>query len=101
MLTGGELTPLSGFITHTGTVTFNDEVTVGEFEIGYDGDRVSQETGATGFYVKDTFSVNAVLFDIAAPDAVELQDPDFTVGPADLLVSPEFGNFLEKPELLI
>jgi hypothetical protein len=93
------LAPLAGRITHTGTVTFNNEVTVGDFEIGFDGDRIDQSTGATGFFVKDTFSLDAILFDIAEPATVDLDDPELTVGPADLLVSPEFADVLLNPDL--
>jgi hypothetical protein len=98
-LTGGTLAPLAGVVTHTGTVTFNDAVTVGDFEIGFDAARASDETGASGFYVRDTFSLGAILFDVGVPDNVALQDPDFTLGPADLLVSPEFADFLGNPAL--
>ncbi|PSN14930.1 hypothetical protein C7271_21305, partial [filamentous cyanobacterium CCP5] len=60
-------TPVGGTIKHEGTITFNDMVTIGEFSIGFDGDRVSET--ASGFFVADTLEGNGleILFDIGAP----------------------------------
>ena len=64
------LTPLSGTIGHTGSVTLaidtlTEDLTVGNFVIGFDADRASDT--ATGFFVQDTLSLGAVLFDITNP----------------------------------
>lgn len=94
------LASFSGTIEHTGTIEFNqpmgdtdpsDDVTVGNFRIGFDAGRATD--GRSGFFVQDTFSLGAILFDVAAPSEVVAEPGDLTIR-ADLLVSPEFGAAL-------
>jgi hypothetical protein len=95
----GDLVPLGGLITHSGTVTFNQEpgdpesgITIGDFSIGFDASRASG--GASGFYVEDTVGGLGILFDVAPPSGPSYDDPELSIGPADLLVSPEFSKLL-------
>lgn len=98
MFTAGDFPggPFSGAITHTGTVTFNSTTTVGDFTIGFDGARATN--GNSGFFVESTTGVSAILFDTAVVGlaAADEQRLDLTV---DLLVSPEFANFLGDANL--
>jgi len=89
------LNTFSGTIEHSGTVLFNsDTVEVGNFTIAFDAGRAGTLGGAaSGFYVESTTGIAAILFD------VELTDPPVTTAtslqvPGNLLVSPEFGDFL-------
>ncbi len=91
---GSIFIPQSGVIAHTGTVTFNGGITVGDFNIGFDLARASGTT--SGFYVEDTVGELGILFDIGLPDAVDYAVGNLRVGPADLLVSPEFAAVLEN-----
>ena len=74
---------VSGSINHRGTITFNDAITVGNFEITLAG---------SGFVVIDTFGGLGTLFDLAVTSAFpgELTF-DAT---ADLLVSASFAQAL-------
>lgn len=74
---------VSGSINHRGTITFNDAITVGNFEIAL---------GGTGFVVIDTFGGLGTLFDLGVTSAFpgELTF-DAT---ADLLVSASFAQAL-------
>ncbi len=85
----------SGTIEHTGSVFFNsDAVEVGNFTIGFDAARVGTLSGAaSGFFVESTTGVAAILFDIENPTTLSATDTSLEIG-ADLLVSPEFANFL-------
>jgi hypothetical protein len=95
--TEGGLVPLSGSIEHTGSVTFNDQVTVGNFSIGFDPTRTSSQ--ASGFFVKDTLDdIGAILFDIATPEIANFDGKDLTLG-ANLLVSQEFASALGNANL--
>lgn len=87
--------PFSGSIEHTGSVFFNSNtVEVDNFSINYDASRVGTLSGeASGFYVKSTTGINAILFDVENPSLVQAGPADLTIE-ADLLVSPEFGGFL-------
>ena len=89
------LNTFSGTIEHAGTVSFNENaVTVGNFTIGFDGDRAGTLGGAaSGFYVRSNTDVDAILFDVAAPSALDATETLLALD-ADLLVSPEFGQFL-------
>ncbi len=87
-----DFAPFSGTIEHAGTVTFNESVTLGNFTIGFDGARVDGGTGASGFFVQDTFSLGVILFDIANPFVDPL--PDFLIVAGDILVSPELAAAL-------
>ena len=95
----GDLVPLGGRITHSGTVTFNQEagdpdsgIKVGDFSIGFDALRASEL--ASGFFVEDTVGGLGILFDVAPPSGLSYDDPELSIGPADLLVSPEFAKVL-------
>jgi len=99
------LTPLSGTIEHTGTVTLAidtlpDDLTLGNFTIGFDPERVSDTT--TGFFVQDTTSLNIILFDLTSPPTTaDLTATSLTLG-SDLAIAPEFADVLasiDKPGL--
>jgi hypothetical protein len=92
---------LKGTIEHSGTVTFNTNlgsVTVGDFSIGYDETRATEEK--SGLFVKDTAGTGAILFDISDTEEIKLKDNRLTVDDADLLVSPEFADYLSTQGLI-
>lgn len=98
-------TPISGTIEHVGSVTLSidtlaDNVTVGNFTIGFDPNRASDTL--TGFFVQDTLSLNAILFDITTPPTgFNLTSDELLLG-SGLAISPEFASVLEqlgKPNL--
>ncbi|MEL7503350.1 MAG: hypothetical protein AAFN18_12880 [Cyanobacteria bacterium J06554_6] len=99
------LTPLSGTIEHTGSVTLaldtlEPDLTVGDFTIGFDADRVSE--ASSGFFVQDNLSLNAILFDITAPPSTVALDEDTLQLGSDLAISEEFAAVLatvDKPNL--
>jgi hypothetical protein len=95
----GGFTPLSGTVEHTGTVTFNDQITVGNFSIGIEPGRTV--SGASGLVLKDTVSLNTILFDLGAPESTALDSKNLTLTLANvqLLISPEFAGVLGKPNL--
>lgn len=93
----GTFTFLGGSIEHEGTVTFNDSVTVGDFSIGFDADRINSTTGASGFFVQDTASLGAILFDLT--NVVPSLTGDVVTIDGDLLVSSEFAGFLGDQSL--
>ncbi|MCC5646207.1 hypothetical protein LC607_25425 [Nostoc sp. CHAB 5824] len=93
----GGFTPLSGTIEQTGTVTFNDQITVGEFSIGFAPGRTTKD--ASGLVLRDTISLNTVLFDLSAPGLVAFDGQNLTIPDVKLLISPEFANILQKPDL--
>ncbi len=87
----------AGVIEHVGTLTFDipgGSVDVGDFTIGFDAARAGTLGGAaSGFFVTSTAGVMAPLFDIGAPSTLVASSTELTIG-ADVLVSPEFGQFL-------
>ena len=85
----------SGTIEHTGSVFFNsDTVEVGNFTIGFDGGRAGSLGGlASGFFVESTVGIPAILFDIENPSNLAATASSLVID-ANLLVSPEFGQFL-------
>ena len=89
------LNTFSGTIEHAGTVSFNENaITVGNFTIGFDSARAGTLGGiASGFYVQSNTDVNAILFDVANPGSLDASETLLAID-ADLLVSPEFGQFL-------
>ncbi|MEH2245711.1 hypothetical protein [Nostoc sp.] len=93
----GGFNPLSGTIEHTGTVTFNNNITVGNFSIGLAPGRTV--TGASGFVLRDTFSLNTILFDLSIPGPVAFDGQNLTIPDVKLLISPEFATILPKPNL--
>ncbi len=87
----------SGTIEHTGSVFFNsDTVEVGNFTIGFDGDRIGGDR--SGFFVQSTTGIAAILFDVATPSFLSATDSGLVIE-ADLLVSAEFGQFLLDNQL--
>ncbi len=93
----GGFTPLSGTIEHTGTVTFNNQITVGDFSIDFAPRRTV--TGASGLVLRDTFSLNTILFDLSTPGLVAFDGQNLTIPDVQLLISPEFADILDDPEL--
>jgi hypothetical protein len=89
------LNTFSGTIEHDGSVRFNsDTIDVGDFTIGFDAARAGQLGGlASGFFVQDNVSLGAILFDVENPTTLTPTPTDLTIA-ANLLVSPEFGQFL-------
>ncbi|MGE3180167.1 MAG: PEP-CTERM sorting domain-containing protein [Phycisphaerae bacterium] len=87
----------SGTIEHTGSVFFNsDAVEVGDFTIAFDASRIAGN--ASGFFVASTTGIAATLFDVAAPSTLIAGSDSLTIE-ADLLVSPEFAQFLLDNQL--
>ncbi|MDJ0736027.1 MAG: PEP-CTERM sorting domain-containing protein [Nostocaceae cyanobacterium] len=97
----GGFTLLGGSIEHEGGVVFNSdtpgELAVGNFSIGFDGDRVNDTTGATGFFVQDTLTTGAVLFDVAS--VVPAADDNSLTINGDLLVSSQLAGVLGNTDL--
>ncbi|MEL6763481.1 MAG: serine hydrolase, partial [Cyanobacteria bacterium J06607_6] len=96
-------TPMSGTIEHTGDISFliggDALVTIGNFSIGFDGDRVSDT--ASGFFVADTLDnalVTDILFDISVPSRLIVENDELTLADADLLLAPEFADALGLSE---
>ncbi len=86
----------SGSIEHAGSVFFagTPQTEVGNFTIGFDAARAGSLGGAaSGFFVESSVGVAAVLFDVGAPRRL-VPDPGGVEIEADLLVSPEFADFL-------
>jgi len=93
----GGFTPLSGTIEHTGTITFNNQITVGNFSIGFAPGRTVEN--ASGLVLRDTFSLNTILFDLSAPGSVAFDGQTLTLPDVQLLISPEFASILNNTEL--
>ncbi|MEH1832692.1 MAG: hypothetical protein V7L29_11555 [Nostoc sp.] len=93
----GGFTPLSGTIEHTGTITFNNQITLGNFSIGLAPGRTV--TGGSGFVLRDTFSLKTILFDLSIPGPVAFDGQNLTIPDVKLLISPEFATILQKPNL--
>jgi hypothetical protein len=95
---GSGFAPLRGTIEHSGTVALKGDplgtVVVGDFSVGYDASRRSDK--ASGFFVRDTVSTGAILFDVSNPKNLTATQKRFQVSGADLLVSPEFSAFLNQ-----
>ncbi|WP_414567638.1 hypothetical protein [Nostoc sp. CCY 9925] len=96
----GGFTPLFGTIEHIGTVTFNQQITVGNFSIGFAPGRTVPN--ASGLVLRDTVSsVNPILFDLSAPQSVTFDEQNLTLTLADvqLFISPEFAQTLGDSSL--
>ncbi len=92
--------PVAGSIEHFGTVTINQtglqnlgDVTLGDFSISFDATRENMTTGASGFFVADTFSSLGPVFDLGNLTGIVATTTNFSVA-ADLLVSPELSTAL-------
>jgi len=93
------LFPVSGAIEHTGTISFDNGLTIGNFEIGYDN---SRPAGTSGFYVRTTLSAdpsdNIPLFDLPeitgtpAGTSVDYGETYLNID-APLVMSPELATF--------
>jgi len=95
----GVFAPVSGTIEHTGSVTFNDALTLGNFSIGFDPDRASST--ASGFFVQDTITLGAILFDVAPPSSLSFDEKTLKLDlVASLLVSPELAGVLGNDALI-
>ncbi len=70
----------------------NIELELGQFSIGFDETRVSDDT--SGFFIADTNSVGGALFDISNPEIVTAEDGTLVIDSADLLVAPELAALL-------
>lgn len=91
--TAGGFAPISGTIEHSGSVTFNNALTVGNFSIGFDATRA--RGNASGFFVRDTITTGVALFDVATPDSLSFSQDTLKLDlRADLLVSPELADVL-------
>jgi hypothetical protein len=91
--TAGGFAPVSGTIEHSGSVTFNNALTVGNFSIGFDPARAVGN--ASGFFVRDTITTGIALFDVAAPSSLSFNEQTLNLDlAANLLVSPEFAGVL-------
>jgi MYXO-CTERM domain-containing protein len=78
----------SGSIGHRGTLTFNEAITIGNFEIGYDA-------GLEAFTVSDTFfngSGLGALFAVGINDASPMLSTFDVTG--DLLITANFATIL-------
>ncbi|MDJ0589652.1 MAG: hypothetical protein QNJ72_06595 [Pleurocapsa sp. MO_226.B13] len=96
-------TPLEGEIEHTGTVTFDSvigEITVGDFTIGFDAARQTDEL--SGFFVQNTVDGavdDLILFDIGNPESLAADSDSLDIPQADLLVASEFAHVLSSTGL--
>lgn len=91
--TNGGFAPISGTIEHSGSVTFNNALTVGNFSIGFDPARAVGN--ASGFFVRDTITTGVALFDVATPESLLFSEQTLKLDlKADLLVSPELAGVL-------
>jgi hypothetical protein len=90
--------PVGGTIEHSGSVTFNNALTLGNFSIGFDQARAGGN--ASGFFIRDTITTNAILFDVAVPTSLLFDDQNLTLDiAASLLVSPELAGILGNDDL--
>ncbi|MBH8555257.1 hypothetical protein I8751_23490 [Nostocaceae cyanobacterium CENA357] len=87
----------SGTIKHTGTITFNNQLTVGNFSVGFAATRAINN--ASGFFLEDTVSLNTILFDLSAPGTLNFDGKNLTLANVQLLFSPEFANILGNSSL--
>jgi hypothetical protein len=94
----GGFSQLSGTIQHTGTVTFNKEITIGNFSVGYDPTRAINN--ASGLFLKDTVSLNKILFDLSAPGNMEFDGKNLTIADVKLLFTSDFASILGDSSLL-
>ncbi|NJK48711.1 PEP-CTERM sorting domain-containing protein [Candidatus Gracilibacteria bacterium] len=91
-------TLLGGAIAHEGSVTFNDALTVGNFSIGFDQTRVTEN--ASGLFVRDTLDTEAILFDVVTPSELAFEEAEEILFlEAELLISDEFAEFLGNTDL--
>ncbi len=87
----------SGTIKHTGTITFNNDLTVGNFSVGFAPTRAINN--ASGFFLEDTVSLDTILFDLSAPGSLDFDGKNLTLANVKLLFSPEFANIIGDSNL--
>jgi MYXO-CTERM domain-containing protein len=83
------ITTFSGTIAHRGTITFNDSITLGNFDIGFD-------EGLGVFTVSDTFFDGTgigALFSIGLPLTISPLEQTFDLT-GDLLITQHFATIL-------
>ena len=92
-------TPTGGTLEHTGDITFlvggDTLLTIGDFSIGFDPNRVSDTN--SGFFVADTLEDGLgidILFDVGLPGRLIVADMKLTIADADLLLAPELAGIL-------
>ncbi len=95
--------PLGGTIEHSGTITLaldSAQVTIGDFSIGFDPNRVSQTT--SGLFVADTLADPLgleILFDLSSTSAAAVANDQLVISDTDLLLAPELATALAQPDL--
>lgn len=72
-------------------------LTVGDFTIGFDASRI--DGTASGLFVQDNASTNAILFDVADPSAIGRTEGTSVFVEAELVLSPEVATVLGAPTL--
>lgn len=88
---------IGGTIEHTGTIEFNDSLTVGDFDITAAGDRGEGNSGLVVVSTAEGTLNGLILFDIANPGDLDAGGDSLSITDADLRVSPEFAAVLEDP----
>lgn len=73
------------------------DLELGNFSIGFDADRVSDDT--SGFFIADNVSVGSPLFDISTPSVLPVEAGTLVIDEADLLISPELAALLGNGSL--
>lgn len=101
----GSFAPFAGAIEHAGGVSLTDvasgtvDLTLGNFTIGYDGNRIGNPNpDATGFFVKDNIDTGAILFDITDP-IIEAFENSLIIM-ANIAISEELSGFLNSQGLI-
>lgn len=89
---------IGGTIEHTGTIEFNDSLTVGNFDITALSDRGVGNSGLVVISTAEGPLNGVILFDIADPGGLDVGDDSLSVTDADLRVAPEFAAVLSDPE---
>ena len=96
--------PIEGEIEHTVTVTFDTPVgavTVGDFTIGFDAER--QTDNLSGFFVQNTVDGavpnGAIIFDVSNRGDLAAEGTELNLSNTDLLVAPEFAQLLLDTQL--
>ena len=69
-------------------------VTVGDFSITFDAERIDIDDGATGLLVTDNVDLGINLFEISNPDKFTLGSDGVLLDEADLLLAPELAEAL-------
>lgn len=89
---------IGGTIKHTGTVEFNNALTVGNFDITALGNRGAGNSGLVVISRAEGALNGVILFDIANPGGLDVDSDSLSITEADLRVSPEFAAVLADPD---